>query len=180
MKVPIITVVLKPLPLYRNLICYIPCEYVAQHNVYVLTYLSPKLLFPSIKTSFIHSTYHKFLPCAKKQRIFPLPIPDVLVLNGFNAVTSLSHSVAATHIFSNSKVLPPNNPLHLFPRISLTGLVNEERLPKTDKMLSEIGDGVIISRDRSTGDVTLTKLCRKDVFMMVKLLHLHLYMGFVY
>ena len=54
--------------------------------------------------------------------------------------------------------------------------MNEERLPKTDKMLPEIGDGVIISRDRATGDVTLTKLCRKDVFMMVKLLHLNFFL----
>ena len=83
------------------------------------------------------------------------------------------------HILYNcySKVLSQNNLLSSL-RISLTGLVNEERLPKTDKMLPEIGDGVIISRDRATGDVTLTKLCRKDVFMMVKLLHLNFFLRF--
>lgn len=67
----------------------------------------------------------------------------------------------------DGKFLHPelNNDPELY-RISLTGLVNEERLPKTEKMLPEIGDGVIISRDRATGDVTLTKLCRKDVYLM--------------
>ena len=49
----------------------------------------------------------------------------------------------------------------------MTGLVNEERNPKVERLLPEIGQGIMITRDKQTGDVNLTKMCRKDVFMMV-------------
>jgi len=51
-------------------------------------------------------------------------------------------------------------------RISLTGLLNEERQPKTDKLLNMIGHGILLARDKHTGDVTLTKLCRQQIFIM--------------
>ena len=54
-------------------------------------------------------------------------------------------------------------------RISLTGLVNASRAAKTEKMLPDIGSGVILHRHPHTGNVTLTKLTDKDVFMLVSL-----------